>query len=92
TREPPFDILYCTSETPLIWWFSLEDSFPKEKTKTKVFEILVDEYLNSDEDEFVEITEVDLNESEENTNLTNQSQEDIDWDPIEEVDKIIENI
>ncbi|CAG8691156.1 14096_t:CDS:2, partial [Dentiscutata erythropus] len=202
TREAPFDISYSISETPLIWWFSLEDSFPKnedylvqlalklfsivphaagcervwsrlgwlygvrrnklalhkienmhkiasyyyshakqelpyfgiEKTNNEVFEILVDEYLNLDEDDFVEITEADLNESEENTNLseetnlllnnilnldkfdnefeddnfnmdedyynenreetslTNQLQEDIEWDPIEEVDKIIENI
>ncbi|CAG8454137.1 16479_t:CDS:2, partial [Dentiscutata heterogama] len=62
TREPPFDILFCTSKTLLIWWFSLEDSFPK-----------VDEYLNSDEDDFVEITEVDLNESKENTNLSEET-------------------
>ncbi|KAF0495843.1 zinc finger bed domain-containing protein 1-like [Gigaspora margarita] len=108
--------------------------FGIEKTNTEVFDILVDEYLNLDEDDFVEIDEVDLNESEEDTNLseetdlllnnilnlnrfedefedddismdedyydenreetssTNQLQEDIDWDPIEEVDKIIENI
>ncbi|CAG8856146.1 27436_t:CDS:2, partial [Gigaspora margarita] len=43
--------------------------FGIEKTNNEVFEILVDEYLNEDEDDFVEITEVDLNESEENTNL-----------------------
>ncbi|KAF0450271.1 zinc finger bed domain-containing protein 1-like [Gigaspora margarita] len=108
--------------------------FGIEKTNTEVFDILVDEYLNLDEDDFVEIDEVDLNKSEEDTNLseetdlllnnilnlnrfedefedddlsmdedyydenreetssTNQLQEDIDWDPIEEVDKIIENI
>jgi hypothetical protein len=202
TREPPFDILYSMSETPLIWWFSLEDSFPKsedylvqlalklfsivphaagcervwsklgwlygtrrnrlalhkienmhklasyyyshakqelpyfgvEKTNTEVFEILIDEFLNLDEDDFVKITKTNLNESEENTNLseetnlflnnilnldkfenefeyddlsmnedyyedygeetslTNQLQEDINWDPIEEVEKIIEDI
>lgn len=200
-REAPFDISYSISETPLIWWFSLEDSFPKdedylvqlalklfsivphaagcervwsrlgwlygirrnrlalhkienmhkiasyyyshskqelpyfgiEKTNNDVFEILVDEYLNEDEDDFVEITEVDLNESEENTNLseetnlllnnilnldkfedefeddnfsmnedyydenreetlTNQLQDIVDWNPIEEVDKILEDI
>ncbi|CAG8813232.1 38657_t:CDS:2, partial [Gigaspora margarita] len=171
-EKPPFDISYSMSETPLIWWFSLEDSFPKnedylvqlalklfsivphaagcehvwsklgwlyglrrnrlalhkienmhklasyyyshakhelpyfgiEKTNTEVFDILVDEYLNLDEDDFVEIDKVGLNKHEENTNLnyydenreetssTNQLQEDIDWDPIEEVDKIIENI
>ncbi|KAF0350906.1 zinc finger bed domain-containing protein 1-like [Gigaspora margarita] len=108
--------------------------FGIKKTNTEVFDILVNEYLNLDEDDFVEIDEVDLNESEKNTNLseetdlllnnilnlnrfedefedddlsmdedyydknreetssTNQLQEDIDWDPIEEVDKIIENI
>ncbi|CAG8676521.1 4845_t:CDS:2, partial [Scutellospora calospora] len=107
--------------------------FEVEKTNSEVFEILIDEYLNLDEDDFVEITEVDLNESEENTNLSeesnlllnnilnldkfenefeeddlsidedyydeyreetflaNQLQEDIDWNPIEEVEKIIEN-
>ncbi|CAG8527990.1 9830_t:CDS:2, partial [Scutellospora calospora] len=124
TREKPFDILYSNSETPLIWWFSLEDSFSK-----------VDEYLNEDED-YIEITEIDLieevdenieleendnltiqnilnldkfydeldeiefsmddeyddNNSEKSNSLTSQLEEDIDWDPIAEVDKLIEDI
>ncbi|CAG8685677.1 3695_t:CDS:2, partial [Dentiscutata heterogama] len=58
------------------------------KTNTEVFEILVNKYLNLDKDDFVEITKVDLNENKENTNLktslTNQLQEDIEWNPIEE--------
>ncbi|CAG8778155.1 4987_t:CDS:2 [Gigaspora margarita] len=78
--------------------------FGIEKTNTEVFDILVDEYLNLDEDDFVEIDKVGLNKHEENTNLnyydenreetssTNQLQEDINWSSIEEVDKIIENI
>jgi len=32
------------------------------------------------------------NDNREETFLANQLQEDIDWDPIEEVDKIIEDI
>ena len=47
--------------------------FGVKKTNTEVFEILIDEYLNLDEDDFVKITEVDLNESEENTNLSEES-------------------
>ncbi|CAG8658918.1 5896_t:CDS:2, partial [Scutellospora calospora] len=47
--------------------------FGVEKTNSEVFKILIDEYLNLDKDNFVEITEVDLNKSEENTNLSEES-------------------
>ncbi|CAG8654959.1 15272_t:CDS:1, partial [Dentiscutata heterogama] len=30
-REKPFDILYSNSENPIVWWISLEDSFPKNE-------------------------------------------------------------
>ncbi|CAG8854104.1 11532_t:CDS:1, partial [Gigaspora margarita] len=47
--------------------------FGVEKTNTEVFEILVDDYLNPDEDDYVEITEENLNESEENTDLSEET-------------------
>ncbi|CAG8670072.1 2295_t:CDS:2, partial [Cetraspora pellucida] len=64
-----------------------------------------DEYLNSDED-FIEIIEEDLDENykdsmdeeydneniSETETINNQAYEDDDWNPIEEVDKIIENL
>jgi hypothetical protein len=30
-REEPFDIEVGATETPCTWWFSIEDSFPKDK-------------------------------------------------------------
>ncbi|CAG8479254.1 16053_t:CDS:2 [Gigaspora rosea] len=87
-REEPFDILYSDSENPSVWWFLLEDCFPKneaylvqlalklfsvilhtagaervciEKTCNGVYEILMNENLDVDEN-FIKITEDSLND------------------------------
>ncbi|CAG8755639.1 15630_t:CDS:2, partial [Gigaspora rosea] len=151
------------SENPSVWWFSLEDCFPKneaylvqlalklfsviphtarvehvwsrleltyysiEKTSNEVYEILMNENLDVDE-KFIEITKDSLNDKndeneifdeednllinelefsmdkeyndEENyseveeaiSNLTQEAQENVNWDPIAEIDKIVEDL
>ncbi|CAG8620266.1 10293_t:CDS:2 [Dentiscutata heterogama] len=206
-REEPFDISYSDSENPSVWWFSLEDCFPKnedylvqlalklfsviphtagvehvwsrlgwiygtrrnrlglhkienmqklasyynshakqelpyysiEKTNNEVYEILMNENLDVDKN-FIEITKDSLNDEnneteifdeednllisnvldlnkfcsdldelefsideeynvEENyseveaiSNLTQEAQENVNWDPVAEIDKIVEDL
>ncbi|CAG8523771.1 1241_t:CDS:2 [Scutellospora calospora] len=76
-REPLFDILYKNIHKLALYYYSYAKQelpyFGVEKTNSEVFEILINKYLNLDKDNFVEITEVNLNKSEENTNLSEES-------------------